>query len=87
MSSAVTISPRHEMPPPISCPFTPAQMRVIQHLAAGKQDKEIAELLHNSLHTVKAHRAQIFARIRESFPGVTNVAGLVALCFRQGWLA
>lgn len=39
------------------------QLEVLQHVALGEQDKEIAKALHISTITVKSHMKSIFIRL------------------------
>ena len=43
-------------------PFTPAQMRVVRLAALGLRNRRIAEELHCSADTVKAHVSAALAR-------------------------
>jgi DNA-binding NarL/FixJ family response regulator len=56
---------------------TPAQMKVVQLVCAGKSDREAAALLGLSENTVGSHRAQAMQRM-----GCTSVVALTlkAVC-------
>ena len=59
--------------------LTPREMEVLRELAQGKTNREIAELLVISEHTVINHLSHIFAKI-----GVDNRTGAAAFAHRQG---
>jgi len=52
------------------------ELDVLQHLVAGKQNREIAEALCISVKTVEFHRANIREKL-----GVANLPGLFRLVF------
>lgn len=43
--------------------ISPREREVLEHLAAGLSNKEIAERLHVSPHTVKTHVARLFEKL------------------------
>lgn len=43
-------------------PFSPAELRVVEQLSRGLSEKEIAEVLHVSIYTVKNHLRNIRER-------------------------
>jgi DNA-binding CsgD family transcriptional regulator len=59
--------------------LTRRELEVLRHLAQGKTNREIAELLVISEHTVINHLSHIFAKI-----GVDNRTGAAAFALRQG---
>jgi len=59
--------------------LTPRQREILQLIAEGKANKEIASDLGLSVKTVEAHRAQLMDRL-----GIHDVAGLVKLAIRAG---
>ena len=59
--------------------LTPRQREILQLVAEGKANKEIATELGLSVKTVEAHRAQLMARL-----GIHDVPGLVKLALRTG---
>ena len=59
--------------------LTPREIEVLRHLAQGKSNREIAELLVISEHTVINHLSHVFAKI-----GVDNRTGAAAFAHRQG---
>ena len=59
--------------------LTPRQREILQLIAEGKANKEIAAALGLSVKTVEAHRAQLMERL-----GIHDVPGLVRLAIRAG---
>ena len=59
--------------------LTPRQREILQLIAEGKANKEIAADLKLSVKTVEEHRAQLMDRL-----GIRDVAGLVRLAIRAG---
>lgn len=59
--------------------LTPRQREILQLIAEGKANKQIAADLNLSVKTVEAHRAQLMDRL-----GIHDVAGLVRLAIRAG---
>ena len=65
----------------ISCDgikLSPREVEIIQLVAEGMSNKEIAERLFLSVHTVTTHRKNIMSKL-----GVNNTAGLVMFAIRQ----
>ena len=62
-------------------PLTPREAEILQHLALGMANKQIAELLKISPNTVKYHIASIYEKI-----GATNRAEAVTRGMQQGLL-
>ncbi|MBI3964978.1 MAG: hypothetical protein HY329_05015, partial [Chloroflexi bacterium] len=65
--------------PSVPAGLTPREVEVLRHLAQGKTNREIAEVLVISEHTVVNHLSHIFGKI-----GVDNRTGAAAFAFRQG---
>ena len=59
--------------------LTPREFEVLQHIVAGKSNKEIAGILHLSVNTVSVHRANIMEGL-----GIHNTAELVTYAIRNG---
>ena len=59
--------------------LTTREIEVLRHLAQGKTNREIAEVLVISEHTVVNHLSHIFGKI-----GVDNRTAAVAFAHRQG---
>jgi len=59
--------------------LTPRQREVLQLVAEGYTSREIAQLLHISIKTVEAHRAQLMERLN-----IRDLAGLVRFAIRIG---
>jgi DNA-binding NarL/FixJ family response regulator len=58
--------------PELVKPLTSRQSMILQLIRAGKQNKEIAELLHIAVRTVKYHISHLFNRF-----GVDSRVGLL----------
>jgi len=54
------------------------EMEIIKHIAQGLSNKEVADKLFISAHTVTTHRKNIMAKL-----GVNNTAGLVLFAVRE----
>ena len=61
------------------CKLTAREMEVLQHIVAGKSNKEIAAVLDLSVNTIAVHRANIMEEI-----GIHNTAELVVYAIRNG---
>jgi len=59
--------------------LTPREMEILQHIVAGKSNKEIANNLDLSVNTVAVHRANIMDRL-----GIHKTAELVVYAIRNG---
>jgi DNA-binding NarL/FixJ family response regulator len=59
--------------------LTAREMEVLQHIVAGRANKEIAALLDLSVNTISVHRANIMERL-----GMHNTAELVVYAIRNG---
>jgi len=44
-------------------PLSPREQEVLQLIAEGKRNREIAEVMSRSVHTVRAHRARLMAKL------------------------
>jgi len=68
-------------PPAEAPPLTAREMEVLQHVAAGLQNKEIAEKLGLSLATVRNHVHNSLDKL-----DVHSKLEMVSLAFRKGWV-
>jgi DNA-binding NarL/FixJ family response regulator len=68
--------------PPSDAGLSDRERDVLTHLAAGRTNKEIAEALMISPHTVRRHVEHIFTKL-----GVTNRAAATAHAYEHGLLA
>lgn len=59
--------------------LTPRELEILQHIVAGKSNKEIAGELELSANTVAVHRANIMDRL-----GIHKTAELVVYAIRNG---
>ncbi len=59
--------------------LTTRELEVLQHIVAGRSNKEIAYELALSVHTIAVHRAHIMDQL-----GLHNAAELVAYAIRNG---
>jgi DNA-binding NarL/FixJ family response regulator len=59
--------------------LTPRELEILQHIVAGKSNKEIAGDLHLSVNTVAVHRANIMDSL-----GIHKTAELVVYAIRNG---
>jgi DNA-binding NarL/FixJ family response regulator len=76
------VDPR--LPAGLESPVKPAkltarEMEVLQHIVAGRANKEIAAILELSVNTVAVHRANIMEAL-----GIHNTAELVVYAIRNG---
>lgn len=62
-------------------PLTPRETEILHHVAAGLQNKEIAQKLDLSPATVRNHVHNILAKL-----GVHSKLEAVSLSFRNGWV-
>lgn len=58
--------------------LSPREVEIIQLVAEGLSNKEIAERIFLSVHTITTHRKNIMSKL-----GVNNTAGLVMFAIRQ----
>ncbi len=70
--------PSPTTPPP---ELTPREREILEHLAAGSTDKEIASQLALSLHTVKTHVRNILSKLH-----AVNRRQAADLATRAGWV-
>jgi len=63
-------------------PLTGREMQVLQALADGKSNKEIADQLLISTYTVQVHLRNIFGKL-----GVSSRTEAVTYALRRGWIA
>ena len=59
--------------------LTGRQRQILQLIAEGKQNKEIATILFVSVRTVEFHRARLMTKL-----GARNVAELTRLALHEG---
>jgi len=59
--------------------LTARELEILQHIVAGKSNKEIASDLNLSVNTVSVHRANIMDRL-----GIHKTAELVVYAIRNG---
>ena len=59
--------------------LTPRELEILQHIVAGKSNKEIATALNLSVNTVSVHRANIMDAL-----GIHKTAELVVYAIRNG---
>jgi len=59
--------------------LTPRELEILQHIVAGKSNKEIASQLNLSVNTVSVHRANIMDAL-----GIHKTAELVVYAIRNG---
>ena len=59
--------------------LTPRQTEIVQLVAEGHRNAEIASILGMSIKTVETHRTQLMARL-----GIHDVTGLVRYAIRVG---
>lgn len=59
--------------------LTTRELEVLQHIVAGRSNKEVAYTLKLSVHTIAVHRAHIMEQL-----GLHNAAELVAYAIRNG---
>jgi DNA-binding CsgD family transcriptional regulator len=63
-------------------PLTPRETEILHHVAAGLQNKEIAQKLDLSTATVRNHVHNILDKL-----GVHSKLEAVSLAFRSGWIS
>ena len=62
--------------------LTDREREVLQLIAEGRVNREIAELLHISIKTVESHRAHIMEKL-----GIRNIAELTQYAIRKGLIS
>ncbi|PYI50747.1 hypothetical protein DLM86_28570 [Paenibacillus flagellatus] len=72
---ATNIAKLNDLPP-----LSSREREVLGHVLQGKSNREIAEKLVISEHTVKNHMTNIFQKL-----GVTDRAQAIALAYKSGW--
>ena len=55
--------PETAVPNPTVQPLSPRELEVLQHLAAGRSNREIANEMVLSLNTIKAHTRRLYAKL------------------------
>jgi two-component system, NarL family, response regulator NreC len=60
-------------------PLSPREAQVLRHVAEGRTNRQIAEMLHVSVRTVESHRANVMDKLSLSRP-----AQLVRYAFEHG---
>jgi len=78
--SGDSLRPSEEMPP--GAPLTPREREVLQLLAEGKTNKDVAAALGIGLKTVETHRMNLMAKL-----GLHSVVDLVRYAIRNGIVA
>ena len=63
-------------------PLTRRETEILRHVAAGLQNKEVAQKLGLSLATVRNHVHNILDKL-----GVHSKLEAVSLAFRKGWVS
>jgi DNA-binding NarL/FixJ family response regulator len=66
---------------PPSIPLTPRELAILRHVASGRRNREVGELLEVSEQTIKNHLSSILHKL-----GVPNRTHAVTFAVRQGWL-
>lgn len=61
--------------------LTPREQQVLQKVADGRTNEQIAEELHISIHTVRRHFQNLMRKL-----GIHSKAEAVALAFRRRWV-
>lgn len=81
LSEFARLAKRPDVPPNNSPDLTPREEGVLNLIAAGATDKEIAEQLSLSVHTVKTHVRSILSKLH-----TVNRRQAAKLAAREGWL-
>jgi DNA-binding NarL/FixJ family response regulator len=68
--------------PSVPNPLSPRERQIMQLVASGATNDQIARTLRVSVSTVKALLAGLFERLEAK-----DRASALAVCFRQGWIA
>jgi DNA-binding NarL/FixJ family response regulator len=81
LEHAVCGVPRRRASPDGICELTPRELEVLEHVAAGRTDREIATFLFVSVRTVQKHLAHVYEKL-----GVRTRTAAAMLVFgaRQG---
>lgn len=64
------------------CPLTPAELRVVEMVAAGATNRQMADALGSTVDTVKSHLWHVGRKV-----GTSARAAIVATALRRGWIA
>jgi len=67
--------------PSVKSPLTPRETSVLEQIAKGKSNKEIAKALEIGSDTVKIHITHIFLKL-----GVSKRTSAVLVALRRGWI-
>jgi DNA-binding CsgD family transcriptional regulator len=71
-----------DQPVAFSCNgLTLRENEILKYLSRGKLSKEISSELHLSVHTINTHRRNMLEKT-----GTNNIAELVSLALRKGWI-
>ena len=62
-------------------PLTPRETSILEQIAKGKSNKEIADALEISSDTVKIHITHVFLKL-----DVSNRTSAVLVALRHGWI-
>jgi DNA-binding NarL/FixJ family response regulator len=62
-------------------PLTPRERQVVKLIAEGKSNREVADVLSISVHTVERHRANVMQKLR-----LRKTADLVKYAIQKGYL-
>jgi DNA-binding CsgD family transcriptional regulator len=62
-------------------PLTPRERQVVKLIAEGKSNREVADVLSISVHTVERHRANVMQKLR-----LRMTADLVKYALQKGYL-
>jgi DNA-binding NarL/FixJ family response regulator len=65
----------------IPAEFSPRELEIVRHIAAGRTSKEIAAILYLSQKTVESHRTNMFTRLK-----VHSAVELVCYAIRKGYI-
>jgi DNA-binding NarL/FixJ family response regulator len=66
----------------LQSPLTPRESEILQLIAEGNTNKEVADLLGISIKTIEAHRTAMMKKL-----GMHGVAGLIRYAIRWGLIA
>ena len=62
-------------------PLKPRERAMLEYIAQGSTNEQIARELRVSISTVKVHLATLYEKV-----GATDRASALAVCFRRGWV-
>jgi DNA-binding CsgD family transcriptional regulator len=63
LEHALRETPRAQASPDGAAELTPRELEVLEHVAAGRTDREIATLLYVSVRTVQKHLAHVYEKL------------------------